>query len=111
MRIVLVEFRGDQKLSPREFRQAVVKLGRDELRCNLVLDQKQWPMVSRLHAELRLQEKHLYLVDLNSSHGTYLNGQRVSGTIEVKVGSRFQLGPNGPVLGVELIEPGDQKNV
>lgn len=61
-------------------------------------------MVSRLHAELRFQEGQLYLVDLNSTHGTFLDDERVSGAKKVLVGSRFQLGQNGPVLRVELIE-------
>jgi ABC transport system ATP-binding/permease protein len=104
MRIVLAEFRGEQKLVSREFKQAIIKLGRDQLRCNLVFDQKQWPMVSRLHAELRFQEKQLLLVDLNSTHGTFLNGERVSGAKRIQVGSRVQLGPNGPVFVIELIE-------
>ncbi len=33
--------------------------------------------VSRQHAKLRAEEGHLYLVDLESSNGTLLNGQRL----------------------------------
>src|SRR5258705_10179304 len=104
MRIVLAEIRGDQKLAGREFKQTDLKIGRDELRCNLVFDRVQWPMVSRLHAELHFDGGRCYLTDPGSTHGTFLNGQRVIARMEVQPGSRIQLGPQGPVLSVESID-------
>jgi pSer/pThr/pTyr-binding forkhead associated (FHA) protein len=34
--------------------------------------------ISRKHAELSLRENELWVKDLNSSNGTYVNGQRIS---------------------------------
>lgn len=34
--------------------------------------------VSRFHAKLLQEEEHFYLVDLNSTNGTFVNGERVS---------------------------------
>jgi ABC transport system ATP-binding/permease protein len=103
MRIVLAEMRGEQKVETREFKQAVIRIGRDQLRSNLVFDRAQWPMVSRLHAELRYEAGRCFVTDQNSTHGTFVNGQRISAT-EIRRGSRIQFGQGGPVLSLESIE-------
>jgi len=54
--------------------QAVISIGRSHDN-TLVLDD---PRVSRHHVEIRLIRDHFVLFDLNSSGGTYVNGQRVS---------------------------------
>ena len=63
MSIVLTEIRGEQKLAKREFKQATVKIGRDPVRNNLAFERTRWPMVSRLHAEIRVEGGHWYLTD------------------------------------------------
>lgn len=50
-----------------------IRLGRAD-DCDLVVDD---PLVSRYHAELRLQPEGYELVDLGSHNGTFLNGRRV----------------------------------
>lgn len=104
MRIHLAEMRGERKLTTREYNQPVIKFGRDPQRCAVVFDQTEWPMVSRQHAELRLLAARIQLLDLDSKHGTFLNGQRLSQPMEVRAGSRIQLGTDGPLFIVELIE-------
>lgn len=39
--------------------------------------------VSRRHAELSIHGGHLHLKDLNSSNGTFLNGKRVDGDVDI----------------------------
>ena len=103
MRVVLLESNGTQHTT-REFSRPVVKIGRDPGQCDLIFDQVTWPTVSRVHAELHLQPGRCLLIDKDSSHGTYLNGQRVVGPVELQIGARIQLGATGPALIVELIQ-------
>ena len=63
MSIVLTEIRGEQKLASREFKQTTIKIGRDPVRNNLAFERTRWPMVSRLHAEIRVEGGHWYLTD------------------------------------------------
>ena len=49
-------------------------------------------MVSRKHAEFRLGEGRCTVADSNSRFGTFLNGQKISDPVEVRVGSHVQLG-------------------
>src|SRR5262245_26494086 len=50
------------------------------------------PFASRLHAEIRQEGDHVTLVDLGSANGTYLNGQRVTGTIGLQPMDRVRIG-------------------
>jgi hypothetical protein len=60
-----------------QLNQAVVNLGR-RLDNTLVVDD---PRVSRNHAQLRAIKGRFVLFDLNSTGGTYVNGQRANQTI------------------------------
>src|SRR5947208_3420494 len=104
MSIVLTEIRGEQKLAKREFKQATVKIGRDPVRNNLAFERTRWPMVSRLHAEIRSEGGHWFLTDAGSRHGTLLNGQTISAATEIESGAIIQLGRDGPIISVELID-------
>lgn len=57
--------------------KTVINIGR-RLENDLVIDD---PRVSRNHAQLRATEGHYVLVDLSSTSGTFVNGNRVSETI------------------------------
>ena len=100
MRVALTETRGDHVR--REFDQPVVVIGRDPS-CDLVVDQAAWPMVSRMHAELRLEDRRCLLFDKNSTQGTFINGQRVVQPTEIQTGTLIQFGQNGPVLTMEIL--------
>lgn len=105
MKIVLAEERVTggqaQELS---FQQEIVGIGRDTQTCQIVFDQQAYPMVSRRHAELRWQNGQWYLIDNNSSYGTFVNGQRITAPQVVNVGSTLQFGTQGPILIVVWIE-------
>lgn len=52
--------------------------------------------VSRLHALLWRESGSLWLADLRSSHGTYVNGARLGGSVSLADGDRISMG--GTVL-------------
>src|SRR5258707_13201965 len=59
---------------------------------------------SRKHAEFQLSQGRYLVADANSRFGTFVNGQRITEPVEVRVGSRVQLGTGGPILRVVSIE-------
>jgi len=104
MKIVLAEDRNGQLYGERTFTSDVVRVGRDPAVCHYFFSQEQWPMVSRKHAEFRLGEGRWIVSDANSRFGTFVNGQKISDPVEVRVGSHVQLGAGGPILRVVSIE-------
>ena len=62
---------GGTRVFPIE--KQVVKIGR-AFDNDLMLE---YPQVSRLHAELRFNQGSFEIIDLNSTGGTYVNGERV----------------------------------
>ncbi|HEX2898207.1 MAG TPA: FHA domain-containing protein [Bacteroidia bacterium] len=68
-----------------------ISIGRSS-ECDVVLDSS---LVSRLHAKLRkLPDGKFMLIDLGSTNGTFLNGQRVHGTVQVQPGDTVIVGRN-----------------
>jgi pSer/pThr/pTyr-binding forkhead associated (FHA) protein len=61
-------------------------------------------MVSRKHAEMRWDNDRWYLVDLNSSYGTFLDGRRISAPEKLRAGQVVQFGTDGPQIKVVWFE-------
>jgi serine protease Do len=73
-------------------------IGRDPS-SGIAFDQKRDDMVSRQHAAIRIQQGDklsFRLADLNSSNGTLLNGEPVTGEIELAPEDTIELGRGGP---------------
>ncbi len=104
MTIFVVEERNGQPQTERAFDSPVVVVGRDDSECQIVFDSKKWPMVSRKHAEFRMEAGRCLLIDSGSRYGTFLDGRPVSAPMEVGPGARAQFGPEGPVLCITRIE-------
>lgn len=49
--------------------------------------------VSREHCEFLIEDGALRLKDLGSRNGTFVNGERVEGTVEIQPGDRVAIGP------------------
>ena len=109
MNIILVEERAASGQQPeKSFNKGVILVGRDAFECDIPFDNEQFPMVSRKHAELRWENGGWYLVDLNSSYGTFLDGRRINSPEPIAAGNLLQFGVDGPVLRVVWFEvPGD----
>jgi ABC-type multidrug transport system ATPase subunit len=104
MNIVLTEERPNGSSREVAFDKPLVNVGRDADACDIVFTKEQYPMVSRSHAELRWHEGRWYLVDLNSSYGTFLNGERIVAPFPLTVGGRIQFGQSGPVFRVTSLD-------
>ncbi len=50
--------------------------------------------VSRKHAELEVSANRYVLKDLGSHNGTYVNNQRLNGSVELRDGDTVRIGPN-----------------
>jgi hypothetical protein len=74
----------------------IVHIGRDPT-CELVLDPTLGG-VSWRHARLEMTPGGLVAVDLGSTNGTYVNGQRIAGPTVVSMGDTIGLGQRGPRL-------------
>lgn len=75
-----------------------ITLGRDPA-SRIAYDLQRDDEVSRRHAVIRVQhDRDLYfrLADLNSSNGTFLNGERIGGEVELLPEDIVELGSGGP---------------
>jgi pSer/pThr/pTyr-binding forkhead associated (FHA) protein len=79
------------------------------------------PSVSREHAIVRRSAEHVEITDLGSSNGTFVNGERLTGTRTLKSGDEVRLGgaallvgatdapmPSNIGPGIEIIEAQSQ---
>lgn len=105
MKIVLVVEKAKGR-SPEEmtFEKPVVRFGRDASQCDVAVDNRDYKMVSRAHAEVRLHKGRWIVRDLGSSFGTFVSGQKLENPRELAVGNSIQLGPDGPQAHVIWME-------
>src|ERR1044071_2665283 len=69
-------------------------IGRDPELCQMVLDNQ---VVSRRHAAIEFDNQHnATLTDLGSTHGTFINGERISQRL-LQEGDTMGLGPQGVI--------------
>lgn len=64
-----------------------VDLGR-EAKLRIAVDR----FISRRHASIELQEPRVFLEDLNSTNGTFVDDQRLQGRTELRNGQEFRVG-------------------
>lgn len=69
--------------------QNIWTIGRDNTQVLLPLLDKR---LSRCHAAIRYSQQNFYLIDLDSSNGSYVNGERIRHSMRLKDGDRIRLG-------------------
>ena len=84
----MLEIVGDLALDPVRIDGDDVILGRGPA-SDIVLED---PRVSRQHARLWIDEHRMMVEDLGSKAGTVVNGQPVSGSVELRTGDHLRLG-------------------
>ena len=77
-------------------------LGRSES-CDLIVPSLQ---VSRQHAILRMQGNDIVLEDLNTTNGTYLNGERIVGSVVIQTSDQITIGAS-----VFILDDGGSVNI
>jgi S1-C subfamily serine protease len=108
-RIVLRHLKGSKAGQTEEFalnQHKELVFGR-EANAAVRFDPDRDDVVGRNHARLAQDpqdSQRFQLVDLNSRNGTFLNRQRVSGTVAIAPGDVIQLGAGGPEIQFD-IEP------
>lgn len=50
-------------------------------------------MVSRKHCALTVRDSKLFIEEFGSKNGTYVNGERIEGSVELKMGDEIRVGP------------------
>src|SRR5437870_11185062 len=76
-----------------------LRIGRDP-ESELVLEGDNSQSVSWNHARVELTAAGAYLVDLESTNGTFVNGKRIHERVPFREGDLIQLGYTGPKLKV-----------
>jgi len=98
MSITLVQVEPADSGKEFSFSQPVVRVGREAGDSDIVFEGTRFPMVSRRHAEFRLEGGSWWAVDLDSSYGVFVNGEKVAGRASISAGHRIQFGTDGPAL-------------
>lgn len=88
-RLVVVESPGGEPAVGRSFGLDVITpLGRDVNNAIVVED----PFASAEHAVLTYRGRGWYVEDVESTNGTYVNGQRIDGVAPLSYGDELQVG-------------------
>lgn len=94
-----------------EARGTRIRMGRGR-ECEVQPVETSDTIVSRVHAELTVGPSGgLVVRDADSKNGTFLNGERISKPMPVRLGDKIMLGTGGPVLLVEGMGTAPQKIV
>jgi len=94
----IIPLSGDWKTGkdPIEITATRISIGRNK-KNDIVVGRVKGSPVSGTHAELRIRHDECELEDLNSTNGTFVNGEQIRGT-RLRNGDRVELGPGGPVF-------------
>lgn len=78
------------------------RIGRDPA-CEVPLPADKYPMVSREHAILTIENQKVRLSDNQSTNGTLVNGVAISNAMLTKL-DHFRLGKDGPEFEIQILE-------
>ena len=80
----------------KQFRN--INIGRDTS-CEVAFDADRDDLVSRIHAKITIEAgtpPSYTIADCESRNGTFVNHQRITGSVTLSYGDAIQLGPGGP---------------
>jgi S1-C subfamily serine protease len=97
MRVELRITSGSRAGQRELFDKSVISIGRHPLN-DLRFDPERDPDASSRHAEIRILGDQATLHDLNSTNGTFVNGQRIAGERALFDGDLMSFGREGPAV-------------
>jgi pSer/pThr/pTyr-binding forkhead associated (FHA) protein len=108
MQCTIEHLSGSKKGQIEQFNGDRITVGRNPTNA-LRFDAMQDLDVSGDHAQLSVgDDGRFMLTDLGSKNGTYLNGQKIAGTVPCEPGSKIQFGKGGPEVRLSYT-PGPKK--
>lgn len=82
-----------------------IRIGRNPS-STIALDPVQDSVASSIHAEIRFENNRCLLTDLQSTNGTFANGNRIT-TYILRPGDRIEIGRGGPTFKFEVVSRDD----
>lgn len=93
------------EIATHVFRKDEITLGRSASN-DLPLDPLRYEQISRKHGRIITNGKGtFYYEDLESRHGSFLDGDKVLGARELKLGDAVMISPDGPVVQISWPQP------
>ena len=92
------------------FDKSYIALGRHP-QSDLAFDADQDLDASTRHAAVLQSGERWVVRDLGSRNGTFVNGHRIAGDVELKSGDKLRFGPNGPQVEFHLVSEGAEQVV
>ncbi|MGB2957313.1 MAG: FHA domain-containing protein [Bacteroidota bacterium] len=97
---IVVTLEKGERVKKLRFREGFL-IGRGS-ECHVVLEEE---AVSRVHAEVKFEQGRWWIRDLQSTNGTYVNGECLE-RASLSGNTKVRLGPEGPLLSLD-VEEGD----
>ena len=98
-----LELELDDRTSRFTLTSRSARIGRSPA-CELIIPEAAHSPVSRVHAELAVRpDGSVLVVDAGSTHGTYVNGERVELARALAAGDTITLGRSGPAMTVRAV--------
>ncbi len=106
MAMVLIFRSGSEQGRREQFEKEIIRLGRKPDNDLVVSDN----VVSSYHAEIRCKGSQCAIVDLQSTNGTFVNGDRIE-KAHLHDRDKIEVGENGPVIEFRTSEEGSSREI
>jgi len=100
MRAVVTHLTGGKKGQRETFTEQQISIGRAP--GNVLMFAPSDTRASSRHAQIKLDGSAYFLIDIGSTNGTFVNGQRITQPVRLRSGDIIEFGTGGPSLRFEI---------